>query len=210
VGLFERKPYDRSGAMASASKALARGDRQTAIAEYRKVLEHEPGDEMVLTKLGDLLAQSNQHDEARVVLLSAARSFERRGFVDKALAVYALGVGRMPRDLELVNLLADRHAARGRTAEAVKALLEARARRRDRPAAIALLQRALVLQPGHVDATLDLAKVLAREGRKAEARALLAPLVEGASGRKLRRLRAAQLSVEPSPAALWRWLRAHF
>ena len=39
MGLFERKPYDRSGAMASASKALARGDRQTAIAEYRKVLE---------------------------------------------------------------------------------------------------------------------------------------------------------------------------
>jgi hypothetical protein len=93
----------------------------------------------------------------------------------------------MPRDLELVNLLADRHAARGRTAEAVKALLEARARRRDRPAAIALLQRALVLQPGHVDATLDLAKVLAPRGAR---RPRPAPCsrrwYEGASGRKLR------------------------
>ena len=204
------KPYDRADAMARAAKAALRGDRKAAIAEYRKVLEHDPGDEMVLMKLGDLLAQSEEHDEARAVLLAAARGFERRGFDDKALAVYALGVGRMPRDLELVGLLADRHAARGRVAEAVKVLVEARARRRDRPGIVSLLRRALALQPGHFEVTLDLAVVLAGDGHKAEARDLLVSLVEGALGTKLRRVRWAQLRVSPTPAALGRWLRALF
>jgi tetratricopeptide (TPR) repeat protein len=187
-------------------------NRKKTIARYRKVLEQEPGNDMARLRLGDLLAQSEQLAEARNNLLDAARGFERRGFEDKALATYALAVARMPFDEELVGLLVDKHLVRRHHAQAIKVLLETRAKLRapaDRPHAIRLLRRVLEIEPAHVAATLDLATLLARSGHTAEARHLLERLAEAQPRRTmLLRIRGALFRLSPSPASAWRWLRA--
>src|SRR5260221_534784 len=123
MGLFRRKAYQRWDSLAAASKAHARGKTKKAIAEYTKVLEHEPENFMVLGKLATLRAERKEMPEAREKFISAARGFEKKGFDDKALATYALAVGYMPKDLELVEMLADKHLSRSCGADAIKTLM---------------------------------------------------------------------------------------
>jgi thioredoxin-like negative regulator of GroEL len=65
----------------------------------------------------------------------------------------------------------------------------------------------LELEPGHVEATLDLADLLRREGTRDEARRLLAQLLVriGQARRMRRRVRLAQFRVEPSLRGALDW-----
>jgi thioredoxin-like negative regulator of GroEL len=65
---------------------------------------------------------------------------------------------------------------------------------------VLLLRQVLELEPGHVDATLDLADLLRRDGTRDEAKRLLAGLlVRIGKVRSLRRrVRFAQFWIEPS------------
>lgn len=195
-------------------RAIVHGaiNRKKTIAEYRNLLEREPGNDMIRLRLGDLLAQTEQLAEARDKLLDAARGFEKRGFEDKALATYALAVARMPFDVEVVSLLVDKHLARGHRSQAIKILLETRGkllRTPERPQAIFLLRRVLEIDPAHDPATMDLALLLARTGHAQEARRMLERLAEDQPRRTmLLRIRGALFRLSPSPASAWRWLRA--
>jgi Tfp pilus assembly protein PilF len=82
----------------------------------------------------------------------------------------------------------------------------ARAGRRE--AAVALLRRALDLEPLHVEAVLAIAPLLASSGGRAEARALVARLEAATRGARLARVRWAAFRLRPTPRALWRWARA--
>lgn len=211
VGLFRKKVYKRSDTLADASKAHAKGNKKKAIREYRKVLEHEPSNEMVLSKLAGLLAETKQLDEAREKFFAAAHGFEKRGFTDKAIATYAVAVRHLPKDLELVNEIAGLHLAQGRDKDAIKALLDARKRmnkKRERPLAIALLRRVGEIEPWHFEGTFDLARLLARSGETDESRALLEGLAERNRKGKLRRVRGVLFRSSPGAGTAWRWLRA--
>jgi tetratricopeptide (TPR) repeat protein len=204
-------PVDRRGSPCDRRTPI---NRKKAIAEYRRALEREPGNDMVRVRLGDLLAQTEQLAEARDKLLDAARGFEKRGFEDKAIATYALAVARMPFEVELVHLLVDKHLLRKHRAQALKVLVETRGKLRaadERPQAISLLRRVLEIEPADVAATMDLAALLARgaSAEAAEARRMLERLAEGQPTRTmLLRIRGALFRLSPSPASAWRWLRA--
>ncbi len=203
-----KKPFDRTRALEAANQARSRGRRLKAIGEYQKILAHHPADAAVHGKLAPLLAEAERRDEALASFRAAAGDHDDRGFADRAIAVYVQAVGYFPKELALWEEIATLHLKRGRKADAVKVLLEARARHRraaERPIAVRLLRRTLEIEGDHVAATADLARLLAREGGRAEALALLHRLLPKVQGAARRRLRRAELGVAPSLAALWRW-----
>jgi Flp pilus assembly protein TadD len=211
MSLFRQKAYNRSDSLAAASKALTRGNKRKAIAEYQRIIEHEPNNDMVLSKLGVLYALTKQHVQARERFIAAAKGFESKGFEDKALATYALAVAHLPRDTDILELLATKYLAKGARAEAIKTLLEGRSRlrkKRDRSLAIQLLRTVLEIEAWNFDAAFDLASLLTKSRGRDEARQLYEGLAERNTGPNLRRARGALFFLSPTPAALLRWIRA--
>ncbi|MGH7291296.1 MAG: tetratricopeptide repeat protein [Myxococcota bacterium] len=209
--IFGKRTYDRADSLARASKAHGRGRRKQAIAEYRRVLEQEPGNAIVLGKLAVLLAETRQLSEAREKFNAAGERYEKQGFPEKALAVYMQATGYLPRQIELWETISGLNLARSRRADAVAALLEGRThfrRRKQRPLAIRLLRQATRIEQWHFAATFDLAHLLVKTGAKAEADRLFRGLCERNRDTELRRVRFAMFRRSPTPASAWRWLRA--
>ncbi|HXX48716.1 MAG TPA: tetratricopeptide repeat protein [Myxococcota bacterium] len=211
MGLFGKSAYDRSQIIARASKAEGRGKRKKAIAEYRKVLEHERDNPAILVKLAALLAQTKQPDEARAKFQLAAETYAKQEFDDKSLAVYRQAVTFLPKHVELWERMAELDVKRERVPEAVRDLLEGSAkfnRRPERQSAIRLLRMAVKVEPWQFEATMRLARLLTKAGARPEAKRLYEGLCERNRAKRLRKVRAAQLRLSPTPAAAWRWLRA--
>jgi thioredoxin-like negative regulator of GroEL len=102
---------------------------------------------------------------------------------------------------------------RGKRQDAVLALLQGRSmlpKKRQRPFATLLLRQVLELEPGHVDATIDLADLLRRDGIREEAKKLLSGLLVriGKVRTLRRRVRFAQFRVEPSVRGAIDWALA--
>ncbi len=211
MALFGKRTYDRADSLARASQAVGRGKRKQAIAEYRRVLAQEPANPIILAKLATLLAETRKLEEAGQKWSAAGKQYENQGFPEKALAVYAQATVYLPRSVELWETISALYLVRSRRADALSALLEGRShfrRRKQRPIAIRLLRGAIKVEPWHTDATLDLARLLAKSGGGAEADRLYQGLCQHKRGAHLRRVRAAMFRRRPTPAALWRWLRA--
>lgn len=210
--LFWRKPYNRATALATAEKARARGSVRKAVKWYRKVLDEEPGDAQVRTKIAPLLARLGRWVESRAAFDMAADGFLAQGFVPKAIAVWTLAAHTFPEHVEYWERIANQQVISGRKADAVLALLDGRGRllkKRQRPVAVLLLRQVLELEPGRVDVTLDLADLLRRDGIKDEAKRLLTTaLLRVGRGRMRRKVRFAQLRIEPSLRGALDWALA--
>jgi thioredoxin-like negative regulator of GroEL len=209
--LFRRKTYDRSRSLAQAARARKRGNVSKAIARYREVLAHEPGNTDVHRRIAPLLAATRQRDEAWQSYRVAVAALVRAGFVDQAVGVLREAAGCIGKDRRVWEELSVAELERGRPIDALGALLEGRRRfrgRRERPEAVRLLLRARKLAPEHFEANFDLAGLLARVGAPGPAATILDELADRASGRALRRVRRRQLRLAPSPAAFWGCLRS--
>src|SRR6267143_1622804 len=211
--LFWRRPYDRSIALATAEKARARGSVRKAVKWYRKVLEKEPDDAQTRTKIAPLLARLGRWDEAREAFDMAANGFLEKGFAPKAIAVWSVAAQTFPEQVDYWERIANEQVKRGKRQDGVLVLLEGRSmlrKKRQRPLAVMLLRQVLELEPGHVDATLDLADLLRRDGGRDEAKRLLSGLlVRIGKVRSLRRrVRFAQFWVEPSIRGMLDWALA--
>lgn len=212
MGLFgNRSGYDRIRILKEASEARAKKRRRRAIELYRRVLVVEPENPEIHGRIAPLLAETGERFEAWVSFRTLAGSFLRDGRADQALAVYEEASRFLPLEIDVWQAIAKLHRRQGRNAEAAQALLEGRQhfrRRRHRPQAIYLLRRALEIQPWDCDVVLDLARLLARSRQRYEASRLLTGLAARVNGPKLRRVRTEQFRQQPTPASLWRWLRA--
>jgi Tfp pilus assembly protein PilF len=211
VGLFRRRPRTRAETIAAADQARARGRTKRAAALYEEALRAQPEDPAVNAKLAPLLARLGDAEGGARAYRKAAEAHLRAGFVDRAAGVVAAAAGTFPLDAGFRLEGARLNLERGRRQDAVNGLVDGghalrRARRWD--ASASLLRRALELEPLHLEAALALAPVLASTGAAPEARALLARVERTARGRALARVRFAAFRLSPTPAALWRWLRA--
>lgn len=207
------KRYDRASIMAAAAKARQRRKHQKALDLYQEVLAKEPDNPDLHRKVAPLLVSTRKEKDAWAAYRRAAEGFERQGFVEQAIGVFREATGRLPRQVEVWSSLAELELKRSRPADAHKALLEGRRHfrsRKHRAEAIQLLTRARKLEPRHFETSFDLAGLLARAGGRARARRMLDELASWAQGRKLRRVRARQFNLAPSPASGWRWMRAAF
>jgi tetratricopeptide (TPR) repeat protein len=201
--------YDRSRLLEEAARAAAGRRVGRAIAFYRWVLAVEPQNADVHLKLAPLLARCGQRFDAWQSFQGAARACLRHGQPDRALAIYRQATAVLPREVQAWQAVARLQHRAGRPREAVETLLEGsgRLRRRSlRPRAIHLLRLAREIEPWHVDAVCELARLLALSQQREEARILLRGLARHCGGKRLRRVRRAQLRIAPTLAHLWLWL----
>lgn len=211
MGIFGRPRYDRREALEAAAREALRGRRRRAIVLYRSVLVAEPANLEVHRQLAPLLADDGQLFDAWLSFRAVARAHERVKEYDRALAVLREAAERLPEKLDAWLAVARLERRLGHPKAAIQALLAGRRhqkRRRQRPAAIFLLREALSHAPWRPDLVIDLAELLARSGRKAEATLWLEGLAERSGNAQRRRVRGAQLRLAPSLAHAWLWLRA--
>lgn len=211
--LFGSKtPPSRSELITEADLARSKGRLNKAISGYRKALELEPKDAVVLGKLAPLLARTRQPQAALESFRAAAQAHLDKGFADKALAVYAQATELFPLELDLWRQVSQLHVQKGHRAEGVKTLLRGRLHFRrsgERPGAIQLLRETLALDATLFEVKLDLALLLSRQQQREEALSLLEPLGAEARGKRhLCRLRWTQAQVTPGMGTFIAWLRA--
>lgn len=203
--------YDRSRLLEAAARAVASRRLVKAIALYRWVLAIEPQNGDIHLKLAPLLARSGQRFDAWQGFQAAARACLRHGQPDRALAIYRQAASILPREVQVWQAIARLQRQAGRPRDAVETLLEGSRhlrRGRLRPRAIHLLRLSRELEPWHFESVYALARLLARSDQREEARLLLRGLALRCGAARLRRVRAAQLRLSPTPGLVWRWLRA--
>ena len=212
MGLFpNRDEYDRTRILDAAARARASKKRDKAIELYRWVQSFEPLNPEIHGKLAPLLAGTGQHFDAWMSYRTVARRHLRAGHKDKALSVYREAALYLPQEVQAWQAVGRLLAKNGTVGDAVETLLEGSRQFRTRwlrPRAIYLLRRARDLDPWNLEVVLDLARLLTIQQQKREARLLLDGLVEHSGGKRLQRVRAAQLQLRPSPVAAWRWLES--
>lgn len=209
--LRRKKVYDRSRILSQAGRARNRGKARKAIALYQEVLAHEPKNTDLHRRIAPLLASTKQAAESWKSYCAAVDGLTSKGFLDQAVGVLREATGCLQRERAVWERLADVEIERGRPIDACKSLVDGSRRfrsRRDLPEAIRLLVRARKLAPTDFTANYELAGLLARSGSRDRARGILAELARTTRGSQLRRVRGRQLRLSPSPATLWRWLRA--
>ncbi len=209
--LRKKRIYDRRRVMEAAERARTRKKRRKAIALYRWVLAIEPNNVELHAKLAPLLAQTGQNFDAwrsfRVTASAALR--ERRD--DKALAIYRDAANHLPQETQAWQRLAHLLAKQGEKEGAIDVLIEGSRQFQThflRSEAAHLLRRARSFDPWNYDVVFELAQHLGRADQREEARLLLEGLARRTGGHRLRRVRAARLRLDKSPAAAWRWLRS--
>lgn len=209
--LRPRLGNDRQAILESAARERSRGRRRRAIALYRAVLAMERGNAELHAKLAPLLAETGQSFDAWQSYRTAAHAALREGREDRALGVYREATQLLPREIEAWQGVARILCKRGEEAEAVEVLVEGSRQFRSpflRPQAIHLLRRARSIEPWNGVVVLELAEHLGRADQREEARLLLGELAQRCSGASLRRVRLAELRIDPGFARAWIWLRS--
>lgn len=203
--------YDRSRLLEAATRAVATRRIAKAVALYRWVLAFEPTNAEIHLKLAPLLAQRRAGFDAWKSFQAAARARASQGHPERALAIYRQAAAALPREIEVWQATARLQQRGGRAREALETLLEGSRRLRRcgmRPQAIHLLRLAREIEAWHFEGVHGLARLLGGDAQREEARILLAQLARRCGGARLRRVRAAQLRLSPTPANAWRWLVA--
>jgi Flp pilus assembly protein TadD len=202
---------DRQQILEAAARERARGRPRRAIALYRCVLAVERNNPELHAKLAPLLAEAGQTFDAWQSYRAVANAALREGREDRALGVYREATQLLPREIEAWQGLARLLSKRGEDAEAVEVLVDGSRRFRTpylRPLAIHLLRRARAIEPWNAVVVIELARHLGRADQRDEARILLGELAQRANGIALRRVRFAELCVDPGPGPLLHWLKA--
>lgn len=209
-GFGKTAPFDRDATLRKAEEFRGRKKPKKAIAELRKVLAVDPKDAAAHSKLGPLLISTGQQVEALESFRIAADDLDARGFSDKALSLWLQIAQTRVSDLHAWEKVTQFHVSRGRKADGVKVLLLAAGLqgKQNRVQAVSLLENALLFEPQHLAATLQLAPLLVKIDRKPAALALLEKALTFVTGADVRRVRKKIFVLFPGFKTLWRWLRA--
>jgi tetratricopeptide (TPR) repeat protein len=80
-------PIDRAAILRSAERLLQQGKLESAIAEYRRIVDEQPEDWTTANILGDLDSRAGQNDKAVAQFVRIADHLQRQGFLPKAAAL---------------------------------------------------------------------------------------------------------------------------
>jgi len=211
MGFFRSKEPTRSELLQKAGRARSKKRKKKAIILYKKLIEMNPDDLDVHTKIAPLLAATKDKKGASVSFEKAAKGYFEKGFADKAISVYKQAASSFPYEVDLWIRIARLYIERHKKQNAINILVEGSKnfrRKAQRPKAVKLLQAAFHISPWEPQVTLSLANAMAKSGRQEEARTMLTELAKGVQKKYLRTVRRKILFLAPSPSSLWQWLKA--
>lgn len=186
-------PFNRDDSLRSAEKALKANKIDQAIAEYERVVEHQPRDFATANLLGDLYARAGQTDSAIAQYSRIALQFVADGFLPKASALFKKILKIRPDDEEALLRLGQIAAKQGLLADARSFLSTVAANRRargDARGADDVLIEMADVDPADTEARLQAARLLAARGDA------------DAAGARLRDLAIELLEREAAPEAV--------
>ena len=163
--------FNKAKVLSSAEKYVQQGKLQNAIAEYEKVLKHDPKDLTVLNTVGDLHARLGQPEEACNCFKTVGDAYAQQGFTVKAIAMYKK-LTKLRSSLEGVLKLAELYTQQGLFNDARQQYLQVAEeflRTGELEQAVRIFQKTLEMDPENVAMKVRLAEVYVRLGKKNEA-----------------------------------------
>lgn len=167
-------PFDREETLKKAEKLARQGRLASAIAEYLRVVEADPGDWATANTLGDLYVRGADPASAAAQYTRAADHFISDGFYSKAAAICKKILKLNPDDEQAQLRLADMSQRLGLLADARACLQAVAARRRqrgDRAGVAEIVIRLGAVDPNDFDARLAAARTQAETGDRGGAAA---------------------------------------
>jgi len=110
--------FNKAKVMQAAERFVLQGKISSAIAEYEKVIAHDPRDLTVLNTLGDLYARTGRSDGALHCFRKVAEAYAADGFALKAIAMYKKISKINPHSLECITKLGELYSLQGLFSEA--------------------------------------------------------------------------------------------
>jgi|GEM_PF-2237600 len=156
-----------------AVKFAKKGQNKKAIREYEKLLERKPGEPRTLHRLAELWARENAKTKAIDLFLQAAEGYSSAGFSDRSVAVLKQALSLDSARLDVTLRLADHFVNKGFDRDAVYHLLKASSvfeKSGKEKKQLQVLQKAVELAPGDIDAHMQLARLHVKAGRQNDAR----------------------------------------
>jgi tetratricopeptide (TPR) repeat protein len=164
--------FNKTKVMQSAERFVLQGKISSAVAEYEKVIAHDPRDLTVLNTLGDLYARTGRGDDALQCFRKVAEAYAADGFALKAIAMYKKISKINPHSLECIMKLGELYSLQGLFSEAraqYVAAAEHQISRGDSEAAAGVYHKALELDPENAHMQQRLAELYLSSGKKEEA-----------------------------------------
>jgi pilus assembly protein FimV len=163
--------FNKAKVLSSAEKYVQQGKLPNAIAEYEKILKHDPKDLTVLNTVGDLHARLGQPEEACNCFKMVGDAYAQQGFTVKAIAMYKK-LTKLRSTLEGVLKLAELYTQQGLFNDARQQYLQVAEeflRTGELEQAVRIFQKTLEMDPENVAMKVRLAEVYVRLGKKKEA-----------------------------------------
>ncbi|MFN2530395.1 MAG: tetratricopeptide repeat protein [Pyrinomonadaceae bacterium] len=164
--------FDKAKVLKAAEKFLSQGKINSAIKEYRQIVEHDADDLTTLNMLGDLYARAGKKDEAIACFQKIAEHYSNQQFNLKAIAMYKKIERLKPRDPVVAAKLGDLYAMQGLIVDARSQYLivaDAASRTGEHKKALDILHRIADLDPNNTEIRLKLAEGYLKESMRREA-----------------------------------------
>ncbi|HEV8167998.1 MAG TPA: tetratricopeptide repeat protein, partial [Pyrinomonadaceae bacterium] len=166
--------FEKAKVLKAAEKFLSQGKINSAIKEYRQIVDNDADDLTTLNMLGDLYVRAGKKEEAVSCFERIAQHYGAQEFNLKAIAMYKKIERLRPRDPIVAMKLAELYAAEGLVHDARAQYLvvaDAYTRSGDNKRTLEILHKIADLDPNNTEVRLKLADGYVKENMRREAAA---------------------------------------
>jgi tetratricopeptide (TPR) repeat protein len=163
--------FNKQKVLSAAEKFVQQGKLQNAIAEYDKVLKHDPKDLTVNNTIGDLYSRLGDSAKAIECFKTVGDAYAAQGFTVKGIAMYKK-ITKLQPSVDSSLKLAELYTQQGLFNDARAQYLQVAEdfmKNGDLEQAVRLFQKVLEMDPENVPMRVKLAEVYVRLGKKKEA-----------------------------------------
>jgi tetratricopeptide (TPR) repeat protein len=163
--------YDRGEILGKAEKYRSQGRIRKAIREYEKILSVDRWDIDVRTKIAPLYIRIGRKEQAKDSLRLVVSWYEKKGFLEKAIATLRLALTVDRRNLAAYLHLAELYLSKDHLVDARNVLSAARKAFRGKGyqvEALAVEEKILSLAPDDFPTQVSLVRLLWRVGKRQE------------------------------------------
>jgi len=164
--------FDKAKVLKAAEKFLSQGKINSAIKEYRQIVDNDTDDLTTLNMLGDLYTRAGKKEEAVFCFERIAEHYGAQEFHLKAIAMYKKIERLRPRDPHIAYKLAELYATQGLVHDARAQYLvvaDAYTRSGDNKRTLDVLHKIADLDPNNTEIRLKLADGYVKENMRREA-----------------------------------------